>query len=312
MPANLTADYLAAERAFKEAQSFEEKIAALELMLATLPKHKGTEKLQADLRHRLSEARKDSQKKGSAHGTPPWLVRREGAGQVVLLGGPNSGKSALVAALTHAHPVIAEYPFTTHLPTAGMMPYEDIKIQLVDLPAMAPEFTEPWLPQVVRTANAGVLVVDPNDADVLGRADYALRTLDEWRCPRPHIVVGNKMDLSGASDNFDAVKEILGPDFVYVAVSSLTGDGFTEFAKAVFRELDIVRFYSKRPGHKPDLDVPYVLRRGETVQDAAARVHRDIAAHLKVAKLYRSGDLHGLPVERAHAVDDGDILEFHS
>lgn len=312
MPANLTADYLAAERVYKEAQSFEEKIAALQQMLATLPKHKGTEKLQADIRHRLSEARKESQKKGVGHGTPPWLVRREGAGQVVMLGGPNTGKSALVAALTRAHPMVAEYPFTTHMPTAGMMPYEDVQIQLVDLPAIAPEFTETWLPQVVRTANAGVLVVDPNDPDVLGRADYALQTLEQWRCERPRIVVGNKLDLAGAADNFEVVREILGPGFAYIGVSALTGAGFRVFAKAAFDTLEVVRFYSKRPGHKPDMDIPYVLRRGETVQDAAAHVHREIASHLKMAKLYRSGDGHGLPVERSHAVEDGDILEFHA
>src|SRR5512135_280512 len=124
MPANLTPDYLAAEREYKAAQSQAEKVAALERMLATLPKHKGTEKLYADLKRRLSQARKDSQKKGAAHSAPFYAVEREGAGQVALVGPPNSGKSSLVAALTHAEPEIAEYPFTTRLPTPGMMPFE--------------------------------------------------------------------------------------------------------------------------------------------------------------------------------------------
>jgi uncharacterized protein len=136
--------------------------------------------------------------------------------------------------------------------------------------------------------------------------------LSEWRCPRPRIIAGNKLDLLGAAANFEALREILGPDYVYAGVSALAGTGLAEFASALFAELGVVRFYSKRPGHKADMDVPFVLRRGQTVHDAAARVHRDVAAHLRVARLYRAGDAHGLPVDKHHIVEDGDILEFHA
>ena len=140
------------------------KIAALEKMLATLPKHKGTEKIQADLRRRLSQARKDSLKKGAGHAAPFYFVEREGAGQVALVGPANSGKSSLLRALTHARPEVADYPFTTRLPMPGMMTYENVQIQLVDLPPLAAEFMEPWLPQVLRNANASVLVLDVNES----------------------------------------------------------------------------------------------------------------------------------------------------
>jgi len=143
MPANLTPDYLAAERDYKQAATPAERIAALERMLATVPKHKGTEKIQADLKRRLSQARKESTKKGAAHSVPFYLVEKEGAGQVVLLGPPNAGKSQLVAALTHAHPEVADYPFTTRLPTPGMMSYQNVQIQLIDLPPLSEEFMEP-------------------------------------------------------------------------------------------------------------------------------------------------------------------------
>ena|SRR5215471_6222501 len=163
MPANLTPEYLAAEREYKSAQTHVEKIEALERMLARLPKHKGTEKLQADLKRRLSQARKESQKKGGAHTVPFWVVEREGAGQVALIGPPNSGKSKLLCALTHARPEVADYPFTTRLPTPGMMTFENVQIQLVDLPPLAAEFMEPWLPRVIRAAHAAVLVLNLND-----------------------------------------------------------------------------------------------------------------------------------------------------
>jgi ribosome-interacting GTPase 1 len=145
VPANLTPDYLAAEQVYKRAETLQEKIVALERMFAVLPKHKGTEKMQADIKRRLWEARRDSQKmrNAGAHSPPAYLVKREGAGQITLLGPPNSGKSQLVRALTHAHPEVADYPFSTRMPAAGMMPFEDVQIQLVDLPPMSAAFMEP-------------------------------------------------------------------------------------------------------------------------------------------------------------------------
>ncbi len=313
VPANLTPDYLAAEQAYKQAQTHQEKIAALEEMLATLPKHKGTEKIQADLRRRLSEARKESQKKGGAHLAPAYLVKREGAGQVVLIGPPNSGKSLLVARLTHAHVEVADYPFTTRMPVPGMMQFENVQIQLVDTPAMSAEFMEPWMAQVVRAAHISALVADPNDPDVLDEMEFILRSLESWRLPPPKLLVGNKLDLPDAEENFSAVEALYRGRFRSLGLSAVTGTGLDAFARETFLALDIVRFYSKPPGKKSDLDVPYVLRRGQTVQDAAAQVHRDFADHLKYARLFRkSGDHGGLMVERTHVIEDEDVLEFHA
>jgi uncharacterized protein len=313
MPANLTPDYLAAEQAYKQAQTPQEKIAALEEMMATLPKHKGTEKMQADIRRRMSEARKESQKKGGSHAAAPaYLVKREGAGQVALIGPPNSGKSMLLSRLTHAHAEVADYPFTTRMPAPGMMKFEDVPIQLLDTPAISAGFMEPWMPQVVRAANVHVLVVDPNDPDVLGQIEFVLQSMAGWRLPAPRLMVGNKLDLPGAEENFAAVGSLYGERFRYIALSAATGTGLDAFAREAFAALDVVRFYSKPPGRKPDLDVPYIVRRGATVADAAAHVHRDFAEHLKYARLFRGPDGHGgLMVERTHAVEDEDILEFH-
>jgi ribosome-interacting GTPase 1 len=312
MPANLTPDYLAAEQAYKRAETQQEKIAALEQMLATLPKHKGTEKIQADLRRKLSQARKESQKKGGAHAAPAYLIKHEGAGQAALIGPPNSGKSELVARLTHAHVEVADYPFTTRMPVPGMMPFENVHIQLIDTPAISAEFTEPWMGQVVRAAEMSVLLVDPNGPDVLGELEFVLQSLEKWRVPPPRLLTGNKLDLPGAADNFSAIESLYGDRFRCLAVSARTGAGLDEFAREIFLGLDVVRFYSKPPGKKPDLETPYVLRRGETVQEAARMVHRELSEHLKYARLFRkSGDHSGFMVERTHVVEDEDVLEFH-
>lgn len=311
MPANLTPDYLAAEEAFKQAETHQERIAALEQMIATVPKHKGTEKLQADLKRRLSQERKDSQKKGVTHSAPAYLVKREGAGQVILIGPPNSGKSSLVCALTHARPEVADYPFTTRLPMPGMMMFENVPIQLVDSPPMSAEFMEPWMAQVIRIASFSVLVIDPNDADVLGEIEFILDTLESWHLAAPRLLVGNKAELLGYAENFATIRELF--SVPSIAMSAVTGTGLQTFAAIMFQELDVVRFYSKPPGHKPDLAVPYIVHRGETVQDAAMHVHRDFAEHLKYARLFRkSHEQDGRMVERTHVVEDEDILEFHA
>jgi ribosome-interacting GTPase 1 len=312
MPANLTPEHLAAEREYKSAHTQAEKVAALELMLATLPKHKGTEKLQADLRRRLSQARKESQKKDGAHAAPFYLIEKEGAGQVALIGPPNAGKSQLVAALTHAQPEVADYPFTTRFPTPGMMLFENVQIQLIDLPAISAEFMEPWIPHVVRNASLGVLLVDVNDAAVLDQIEFIEQTLERHRLPPPKLLAGNKLDLPGGPSNFAALQELYGDRYRYVGISAATGAGLDGLARAVFDALDIVRVYTKAPGKKAELDAPFILRRGQTVQDAARLVHKDFAEHLKFARLFHlAGNREGLMVERTHVVQDQDILEFH-
>lgn len=317
MPANLTPGYLKAEQDYKSAATPRERIAALEQMLATVPKHKGTEKLQADIKRRLSQERKESQKKGASHASPFYLVEREGAAQVALVGPPNSGKSQLLASLSHARPEVADFPFTTRVPTPGMMQFEDVQIQLVDLPPVSPEFLEPWLAQAIRPANASVLVADLNDPALLGQLAFIEQWFDERKLARPRLLAANKIDRAAAGD-LAALKELLGERYRIVAVSAAQGINLDGFRRAVFDMLGLVRVYTKPPGKKLELTAPYVLRRGQTVLDAARLVHKDFAENLKFAWLYRREDAAagaGLPphrmVERAHVVEDGDILELH-
>lgn len=313
MAANLSPDYLEAERDYKSAATAAEKIAALERMLSTVPKHKGTEKLQAEIKRKLSQARKDGQKKGgAAHTAPFYVVEKEGAGQVVLLGPPNAGKSLLLATLTHARPEVAGYPFTTRFPTPGMMRYQNVQIQLVDLPAVSEEYMEPWIPQVVRTATASVLLVDVNDLAVLESIEFILGLLERSRLAPPRLLAGNKIDLPGGEDNFAALEDLYGGRFRCLPLSVETGRNLDAFARAVFEMLELVRVYTKAPGKTADLASPFVLKRGGTVQDAAKLVHKDFAENLKYARLYTThGDRNGMMVERSHVVRDEDILEFH-
>jgi ribosome-interacting GTPase 1 len=320
MPANLTPDYLKAEQDYKNASTPRERIAALEQMLATVPKHKGTEKLQADIKRRLSHQPKQPQTKGAPPATPFYLVEREGAAQVAVVGPPNSGKSQLVASLSHARPEVADYPFTTRVPTPGMMQFEDVQIQLVDLPPVAPEFLEPWLAQAIRPANASILVVDLGDPALLDQVEFIEQWFDQRKLARPHLLAANKFDRANQGD-LAALEDLLGERYRIVALSASEGINLDGFRRAVFDTLGLVRVYTKPPGKKAELTAPYVLRKGQTVLDAARLVHKDFAENLKFAWLYRRADASSGPVEhgsvphrmveRTHVVEDGDILELH-
>ncbi len=336
MPANLTPQYLSAEQRFKEAVTTQEKVEALEEMMAVIPKHKGTEKMQADLRRRLAKLRTEVAKKhGVSKASALHTVPREGAGQIVLVGAPNVGKSSLLARLTHATPEIGDYPYTTRLPQPGMMPFENIWIQLVDMPPVDRHFYEPWMGGIVRQSDFVLLVVDLGSDDLLDEVEGVLALLAESRIllvgsshaagpvesaepPHRALIVANRLDAGRARENLQILREFYESRFEIRAVSSVTGEGLGELGPVLFERLEVIRIYTKVPGKKVDLaSPPYVLKRGGTVLDAARAVHRDFVQSLKFAKVWsseksgRSVKFEGQMVERSHRLEDGDILELH-
>jgi ribosome-interacting GTPase 1 len=334
VPANLTPQYFEAERRYKEARTAVEKVEALRAMLAIMPKHKGTEKLQADLRRRLAKHQDDieveRQRKGGAHASPGF-VKREGAGQVVLVGAPNAGKSSLLGALTHAHPKIAPYPFTTREPLAGMMPFEDVQVQIVDAPPVA-ESMEGWMAELVRRADRALLVANLASDAVLDELDgvvqhLARRSVRLQGEPVPEegrgegavetLVAATQCDAPGAAERRLLLAEALGaavprlPEPAVVAVSAATGEGLESLRRTLFEALRVIRVYTKLPGHKPDHERPFVLPRHASVLDLARLVHRDMAETLHYARLWGSSRFEGQTVQRDQELQDGDVVELH-
>src|SRR5262245_32551886 len=99
MAANPSPEDKAAKAANRKAREPRERLECLREMLRTIPKHKGTEHIQADLKTRIKELTEEASgpRKGGARGGPTLVVRPEGAAQVALLGPPNAGKSSLHA-----------------------------------------------------------------------------------------------------------------------------------------------------------------------------------------------------------------------
>jgi ribosome-interacting GTPase 1 len=326
MPANLTPVYKEAEAKFRSAVTPEEKIAALEEMLRVIPKHKGTDKLQADLRSRLSRLKREPKKKGAAKAFS-HKVPSEGAGQVVLLGSPNAGKSRLVATLTHATPEVASYPMTTRDTSPGMMPYEDIAIQLVDMPPLCEEHVEPWVYDVVRGGDIAWLVVsierpivgyelvmDLLDGKGIGlyppKAETPTDARPGWLFKESLLVVTG-MDLDGADGDLEALQELLETELPILPVSTADGTGLDELASRTFDALDIMRIYTKQPGKDADRGRPFTLPRGSSVGELARVIHKDVAESLKFARVWGASLFDGQSVKAAHVLEEGDVVEIH-
>jgi len=322
MPANLTPMYRKAEEAFRQAKTTAEKIAALEEMYATIPKHKGTEKMQADLKTRMSKLREAGEQHKAHGGVDLFHVEKHGAGQFVLIGLPNCGKSALVGALTKARVTVAPYPFATHAPVPGMMAYEDVQIQLVDMPPVTAEGPVPGMIGSIRAADGLIICIDLG-ADVLEQMEVCMgllegrglvppgRQVPEGGAAKRMLVVGTKGDLPGAAENFQAMKELYGSAVPMLAVSAEKGDNLGEIPRTCFKMLNVVRIYPKEPGKPPDKERPFVLPRGSTVLDLAAVIHKDMAANLKRARIWGANMYEGAPAPREHVLSDRDIVELH-
>ena len=183
MPANLSPEYKKAESEFKQARDPRERLRCLREMLRTIPKHKGTEHLQADIKTRIKQLTEEltGPKKGGARAGPTHAIRPEGAAQVALIGPPNAGKSSLHARLTGSHAEVGSYPYTTKTPLPGMLAYEDTHFQLVDLPPVSADFMESWYINALRPADAALLVVDLSDPECMDHVLAIRDRLDEKR-----------------------------------------------------------------------------------------------------------------------------------
>lgn len=327
MPANLTPQYLEAELKFKQAKTTPEKIKALEVMMAVIPKHKGTERLRGQLKSRMAKLKEELQKRPNVgRAEQAYNIKKEGAAQVVLLGLPNVGKSCLLSQITNASSEVGDYPFTTQRPIPGMMKFENLQIQLVDTPPIQLDHVEPGFPNLIRNADALLLLVDLTD-DPLFQMEVLLEELNGMRItvvgkgPIPSLemgwvslralLVGNKCDVTNAIEAYQKFENRFKDRFSLLPISAKERMNFDELKKETYQLLDIIRVYTKTPGREPDLTEPVILKKGSTVEDVALSIHKDFVAKLRYAKIWGSGKFDGQMVKRNFLIHEGDVIELH-
>ncbi len=325
MPANLTPEYFKAEKWFREATSGDEKILAIEQMLRVIPKHKGTDHMRADLRKKLSKLKEAPAKKGGAKHVDIFHVPAGGSGQIVLIGTPNSGKSSIVEALTNAKVHVADFPFATGAPVPGMVKFEDIQIQLVDMPPITAEFSAPGQVGTYRNCDLIAIVIDLS-ADLTEQMSVCLDFLEsrnlltDEETPafdangntlgKNTIVICTKSDIA-ADGAIQTLKQACKRPFEFIEISTETGDGLEELGGMFFKSLNIIRGYAKPPGKPADMTDPFTLPAGAPVMELATQIHRELAEKLKSAKIWGTGVHPGQNTQRNHVLQDKDIIELH-
>lgn len=326
MPTNLPPEAIEAESRYRAAKSVAEKITCLEEYISLIPKHKGTDKLRAALRKRLSKLKTSSQgRKGVSRRESAFRIDKEGAGQVMVVGPANVGKSALVAALTNATPEVSESPFTTWKPTPGMMLMENVQIQLVDTPSLDRGFVEPELLNLIRRSDLILLVVDLQ-TDPIQQLEDTIAFLQEHRIVplrlkdryveqrrltfRPLLVLANKSDDEDSDEDFEIFRQLLKDDWPGLPVSAATGRNLERLKQGVFERLEVIRVYSKPPGKEHDPSSPFILEKGGTVEEFARKVHKDFFDKLKSARVWGSATFDGQMVQRDYVLHDGDVVEL--
>ena len=326
MPTNLPPEYFDAEKRYRSGKTPADKLACLEEMLSIVPKHKGTDKLRADLRKRVSKLKSAAQaKKKLARHESAYRINKEGAGQVVIVGATNVGKSSLVASVTNAAPEVADFPHTTWKPMPGMMPVENIQIQLIDTPPLSTEYVEPEMMDMIRRCDLVLLMVDLQTdplqqlEDSIALLEFhrivPLRLKDRYRdqrgiSPVPFLILANKNDDRHTDENLEIFRELLADNWPMVSASVKTGRNMEQLKTTLLERLNIIRVYTKSPGKKPDLNAPFVLKKGSTMADFAGKVHQDFKRKLKSARVWGPAVFDGQMVQRDYVLQDGDIVEL--
>jgi len=274
MPANLPAEYYSVEKEYHEAKSKEAKIIALQKMLSVIPKHKGTEKLVSEIKSKIAKLKKEIQKEEKKSKARKRGIRKEGAAQVCLIGFPNSGKSYILNKLCNKNIASTEIPFETVNPEVGMLDIDGVKIQLVEIPSVHPNFYEKRgdLKSIIFTTDAICFLAD---------------TKEEFQALKKEI------------DTFDKP---------YVVCSSKKLD---ELKEKIWKMLNLIKVYTKEPGSKPEKE-PVALKVGSTVEDLGKEIHKDFVKKFRYAKIYRKkGKVKQLKVGLNFKLEDEDIVEFH-
>jgi len=330
MPTNLPPEYDKIEKLYKEATDHAEKIELLEEMMSKIPKHKGTDHLRADLRRRLSKMKTSSSqtKKTGSRQASAYNIGKEGAGQVVIVGAPNVGKSSLVASQTNADPEVSPAPFTTWGPTPGMMKIDNVQVQLIDTPPLNLDHVEADLYNLLRKCDLILVMVDLH-ADPIDQLETTMDLLtqqriapdhmedrfqDEFRrvFTKPCLVLANKCDDEQDEDVYAIFQELLEGDCPMIPISVEKGWNIDRLKQMIFEKLRVIRVYSQAPGEKAKTHLPFVLPVGSTVETFAGKVHQDFAESMKSARVWGdSAAFEGQTVSREHVLQDGDIVELN-
>ena len=300
MPINAHPDYIYAEKEFLNAENNEEKLRAMEKMVSLVPKHKGAENLRAQLKLRYKKlkekiATEKKSKRGSRTG-----IKKEYM-QAVIIGKTSTGKSSLLSLLTNAHPEVADYNFTTKVPVVGMMDYNGISIQLIEVPAIESEYYDRG---VANSADSVlILIID------LSQIQEIEKKLDKFRGKK--IILFNKIDLLSENDKRKISATLQSKKYHFQLISTKTEEGINQMKEKLFQSFGKIRVYTKQPNEKQKARKPIILSPESIVKDVAEKILKGFSSKIKETRIWGpSSKYQGQVVGLQHKVKDLDVVEF--
>ncbi|MEK6843970.1 MAG: GTPase [Nanoarchaeota archaeon] len=301
MPINAGYEYIAAENAYLNAKTLDEKIKCLEEMIKVAPKHKSSENLLAELKTRLKKFKEKKEKNKKIGKTSQKGIKKEYF-QCVLIGLPNSGKSSLLAKLTNAHPKISSYPFTTLHPEIGTMDYQGVKAQIIDMPGIGSENMDQGL---INSADCLLILIE-SISDLEKISPYLSKSQGR------RIILINKSDLLSNEQKRKLEATIKSKKLNAILISTLNNDNIEEIKERIFQQMHVIRIYTKEPG-KPASKEPIALKQNSTVKDVAESILKGLSNKIKETRL--TGPSSKFPNQKvglSHVLKDKDIIEFRT
>jgi len=333
MPANLTPQYLNAEKEYRNALSPVAQLEALRLMLREIPKHKGTDRMQADLKSKIAKLKivVDRIEPTSGKGTGSTSIAKQGVGRIVMIGPPGSGKTQLLQSLTRAKVLLGEVPFRTRSPQVGMTAWEDCPIQLIDLPSIGYPLGQDQIAQWVRSADLVWLVVNIASSEMIEQTQQAI---DLFRAEKTRLGIETALDpsqigmksvatlivatqcdrieqLRDLETNLETLAEFLPLPLPVKAVSGAYRTNLESILRVSVNLMRIVRVYCKHPKEDgPDLKKPLFIHQGDSLKEVAYQIHESVAEHLIGAKVWKSATSIYQMAKPEYQPCDGDIIEL--
>lgn len=256
--------------------------------------------------------------KAKARQYDPFEIPMSGVGRIALFGLSNVGKSTLMNAITNTEVDVGAYLHTTTIGQAGACTYQGVTFQIVDLPGFL-DFKEDWtiskqINRVARTSDAIMMVVDlamdlDRQLEFLTEQLEEAKILVDGKSEYKIAVIATKGDLPGSKDTYQELLEKT--KWTVYPTAYNNEESLEQLKESLFELLKIIRVYTKTPGKKPNLDEPFVIRKGATVADVAEKIHTSFLKRFRYAKIWGTSTVHdGHQVGLNHILHDKDIIEL--
>ncbi len=299
MPINANYEYINAEKEFQTAQTDEQKLLALEKMMKTMPSHKGAEALRKNIRTRYKKLKKILEnKKKKKQGGKTSIKKAEM--QAAIVGLTNSGKSSFLSTLTNASPEIASYLYTTSSPDIGTLDYENVKIQLIDMPAIENELCDLG---IINTADTLLIIIEktPQIEEIFPFLENATKK---------RIIIFNKSDLLSSEEKRKVSAFLQSKKYNFIIFSCKTKENLSELKEKIFQSFHKIRIYTKEPGKQADKE-PTIMNKDSTMKEMAEKIFH---FSIKIKEARVTGPSSKFPNQKVgleHVLKDKDIVEFY-